>query len=168
MAYTTPATWVAGAVLTAAQLNAQLRDNLNAAFPLGVDAWTSWTPTLVNLTLGNGTVSAKYHRIGRRICWRFKFTLGSTSAVGTLPSFTLPVPAHADYLTTDSFLGGATLIDTGVAGYGGLVVCSSGGAPIFLRVGGSGAANVAVTATAPFTWGTGDVLSANGTYESAA
>ena len=31
----TPATWVAGAVLTAAQLNAQLRDALLGAFPLG-------------------------------------------------------------------------------------------------------------------------------------
>lgn len=35
MAWTAPVTWVAGQVLTAANLNQQLRDNLNAAFPVG-------------------------------------------------------------------------------------------------------------------------------------
>lgn len=35
MAWTAPSTWVAGATLTAAQLNAQLRDNLLAVTPAG-------------------------------------------------------------------------------------------------------------------------------------
>jgi len=35
MSWTAPVTWTSGEVLTAADLNQQLRDNLNAAFPVG-------------------------------------------------------------------------------------------------------------------------------------
>ena len=38
MAWTAPKTWVASAILTAAELNVHLRDNLNATFPALVSA----------------------------------------------------------------------------------------------------------------------------------
>lgn len=51
MAYTTPATWVAGAVLTAAQLNTQLRDNVSfLANPPACRVYHNAAQTLVNNT----------------------------------------------------------------------------------------------------------------------
>ena len=43
---------------------------------------SAWTPTLTNLTLGNGAVVARYQLAGDTCNFRFRFTLGSTSAVG--------------------------------------------------------------------------------------
>lgn len=133
------------------------------AVPLG--AWTTWTPTLTNLTLGNGTLVAKYCRIGRAIHWRFKFTLGSTSAVGSFPqTFTLPVAAHADYSAVDVVIGLANFADTGTAGYVAMVVATATGTGLFIK---AASPNSAISATVPFTWTTGDIISATGTYEAA-
>jgi len=134
--------------------------------PLG--AWPAWTPTLTNLTLGNGTQSAVYHRVGRRITFRWKFTLGSTSTVGTSPQFTLPVTAHADY-AINMPIGSATLLDAGVQAWTGWPIMISTTTVVVtgISVSGTYATNVSVSATIPFTWGTGDVLMAIGTYEAA-
>lgn len=42
MAWTAPVTWAANAILTAAQLNTNLRDNLNQTMPALVTAATQW------------------------------------------------------------------------------------------------------------------------------
>src|SRR5262245_14617589 len=76
-----------------------------------VGAWTTWTPTLANLTLGNGTVTAKYRRLGKTVDYRFKFVLGSTSAVGTSPRFTLPAAPHADFVVVFDELGHGVIRD---------------------------------------------------------
>lgn len=170
MAYTTPRTWVTGELVTAALLNAHLRDNLNAALPVGVDAWPTWTPTLTNLTLGNGTVISKYMKVGRLVTWRFRFTLGTTSAVGTSPQWTLPVPVASDYSDSgQEIMGSAVFRDAGVAAYNGQVYIQNTAASRVnvSRIGGSGSADVNVTATAPFTWGSGDMITAMGHYEAA-
>jgi hypothetical protein len=54
-------------------------------------AWQSWTPTWTNLTVGNGTNASTYTQIGKTVHFRLKFVLGTTSAVGSAPVFTLPV-----------------------------------------------------------------------------
>ncbi len=54
--------------------------------------WQTWAPTWTNLTPGNGTYSfAKFCQIGKTVFVRLAFVLGSTSSVGTAPTFTLPV-----------------------------------------------------------------------------
>lgn len=138
---------------------------LEAAFPLGVAAWTAWTPTLANLTLGNGTQTARYQRIGRLIVFRYKLVLGSTSAVGTGPTFTLPVAATG-YTSLQDCIGPVVLIDTGTANYTGQAFTNNTVAAMYML--NSTATLSAITATFPFTWTTNDVLACTGTYEAAA
>jgi len=78
-------------------------------------AWQTWSPSLSNLTLGNGTQIAKYIQIGKTVFVRYKFLLGSTSSVGTSPTISLPVTAISDYSDTTyvtgtgySFVAGTT------------------------------------------------------------
>ena len=87
MAWNTPSTWLAGAVLTAAQLNAQLRDNMKA---IG-DPWTTYTPTLTNFTVGAGTVVAKTLSAGKAIRLGLHLTGGSGAAATGALRITLPV-----------------------------------------------------------------------------
>lgn len=119
-------------------------------------AWSTWAPTWTNLTVGNGTALARYMRIGKLIAYRLRFTLGSSSAVGTNPSFTVPVTPLASYVSDDMF------------GYGDALNAGVSATSVQVRYNGGGVARFSpVTATSPFTFGVGDVLTANGFYEAA-
>ena len=65
MAWTSPRTWVASEVVTAAIMNTHVRDNLKA---IG-DAWTSFTPTWTGVTtnpaIGNGTLNGQHMVVGK-------------------------------------------------------------------------------------------------------
>lgn len=55
--------------------------------------WQSWTPIWNNLTVGDGTIEAKYRQIGKTIFGRVLLTFGTTTSIsGAGPvSFILPV-----------------------------------------------------------------------------
>lgn len=93
----TPRTWVAGDVLTAAQLNAELRDALLGAFPLAVDAWTGFTPTLTQPGAITKTVNyAKYQRVGRLIVAQYSLSVTAAGTAANPVLIGLPVAcAHA-------------------------------------------------------------------------
>lgn len=129
------------------------------------EAWTDWTPTLTNLTLGNGSVDAKFIKLGRTVFYRFLFTLGTTSSVGTNPQFTLPVAPVAAW-TVPFGIGSALLRDNGTAEYLGTVEVVSGSTVRPVSLGASSIVTT-ITATVPMTWATTDNIWAYGTYEAA-
>lgn len=96
MAYpATPKTWVAGDVLTAAQMNAELRDALLGAFPLGVGAWTSYTPTLTQSGAVTKTVTvARYIRIGNTIIGTVRLDVTGTGTAANAVIIGAPVTAQ--------------------------------------------------------------------------
>jgi hypothetical protein len=137
-------------------------------FGLGVSgAWTSYTPTFTNLTVGNGTINAKYKQIGKTVVVRFAFTMGSTSSMGTNPNFTFPVAASS-YLA-NAALGDMYIEDNGVAGYMGRFKWIAG--PLCaMELYGAGATYLnfgSITSSVPFTWGTGDYIAGQFYYEAA-
>ena len=150
--------WVNGTTLNASQLT--------SAF--GNGGWTTYTPTLTNLTLGNGSMSASYMQIGKTVFVSIKFTLGSTSAVGSGPLFSLPVTANARYLATQ-IIGNATFIDTGVTTYPGVsrLASTTTAGPLALNAAGTYLATTGVASGVPFTFGSTDVLMIEIEYEAA-
>lgn len=89
-----PKTWIVGETVTAAYMNGEIRDQLNSFF----GAWNSYTPVWTTLTtspsLGNGTLTGQYMKIGRTCIVVIVFTVGSTSTPGTGSwRFSLPFPA---------------------------------------------------------------------------
>lgn len=112
MAWSTPRTWVAGDVLTAGQLNQELRDNLTAAHALGVDGWTSWTPTLVQSGAVTKTVRyAKYTRVGRLVI--ASWDLGVTGPGTAANVIYVGVPVTAAYAAFQ-MVGSAHLVAGGI------------------------------------------------------
>jgi len=121
-------------------------------------AWTTWSPTLTNLTLGNGTLTAKYRQLGKTGDLRFDFVLGSTSAVGTNPQFSLPFTLISDIASSGFLLPGlATLVDAGTERRPGAAQVNSSTVISFVQINATPAV-ASVTATAPWTWTTGDML----------
>lgn len=164
MAYSSPRTWTTGELVTAAMLNQDIRDNQNAAFPLGVAAWTTYTPSNTNITVGNGTQTASYTRVGRVIVFKYHLVWGSTTSYGGQIEVGLPVAAVG---AISQVLGSALLVDAATRVYVATarLDTASGSQAIVGHTESGGAGSV--DATNPFTWTTNDVLSVTGTYEAA-
>lgn len=151
-------TFATGEELLASKL--QTGSDLDSALS-GV--WTAWTPTITNMTLGNGTITAAYRRIGKTLDYRFRFLLGSTSAVGTQPLFTLPYTPSAFYTSTEP-MGDVMLLDQAVATRRGSTRFFSGSTLEVLCYTTTGVL-ATITTSVPHTWNTGDVMSCAGTIE---
>lgn len=128
-------------------------------------AWTTWTPTITNLTIGNGTITARYARVGNTVNFSLKVLFGSTTSISGSPFFTLPLNAAsvASYFVD--------FVDAGVSNYYGTAgIYSFDFSQCFMNAintSGTYAANAAMSATVPFTWGNGDYFHVSGTYETA-
>lgn len=136
-----------------------LAADLSAIFPNDTDAWDAYVPTWTPGTLGNGTLTGAYMKIGRAVLYRIHFVWGSTT---TAPAgafiFTLPTLA-----TNTGHAGGARILDAAPAvQYYRHVFVNSGN-----QIGLSAeAASTFVQATVPITFATGDQILINGSYES--
>jgi hypothetical protein len=129
-------------------------------------AWTNYTPTFTNLTVGNGTLVAKYCQIGKIVKVYISFTFGSTSSMGTAPYFTLPVTGLT--ATNNTPYGSIYLEDNGVAGYVGSITYRSTTTALLQCIfanqtylGGFQTFN----ATTPITWGNTDYFNGYFSYE---
>lgn len=129
-------------------------------------AWTAYTPSLTNATLGNGTITGAYCQIGKIVHFRATFVLGSTSTIhGTGNYMSLPVQAAANEVTVRrTFM--TQYLDASVNSYTGTALMDTASTVIFYVNGTNGQLS-SVTTTAPFTWGTSDRITVSGTYEAA-
>lgn len=138
--------------------------------PVGWPIWFSFTPSLSNVTVGNGTLVGKYSIEGNLCDFFFAFVLGSTSAITSpalaTPSLTPPI-TPASYPQDYYPIGPAGLVDTGMALYMGELVFRTTTGLFDLRVigaSGSYAVWTFVNSATPHTWGTGDKITATGRY----
>lgn len=131
-------------------------------------AWTAYTPTLGGFTLGNGTWSAAYARVGKACTFRAVLTFGTTTTAATaFVTITLPLAALAatnvaftaqfvdvsasEYHTAASRQSSTTVVTIGLIGSTGVI--------------GPASLHRTLTATTPFTWATGDQIILTGTYQ---
>jgi hypothetical protein len=131
---------------------------------LTAEAWTAFTPSWTNLTVGaGGTNTGAYVQIGKTVHFRTRFIFGSGSAVGTNPQITLPVTIK-DYVTR-SIIGSVMLEDNGTGTYTGVVLTDG---TIYAHLtSGTYLQQAQMTASAPWTWTTNDSIETTGTYEAA-
>lgn len=167
MALATPRTWVVGEVVTAALLNAQVRDQWNDI----IAAWTaytpSWTSTGTQPSLGNGSISGWYKSVGKLCTAIFEVTFGTTTTFGSgtygwsLP-FTAASPAGAS--STLAYLGAAR--GHGAAWYAGTAGVTKGTAIARIY---SHVAATEWSPTEPVTWTASNTRYISGeiTYETA-
>jgi hypothetical protein len=126
-------------------------------------AWITWSPTIGNISIGNGTVAARYQQTGNVIFFSVKVTFGSTTTISGSPSIPLPVVANSPaYFTVN-------VTDSGVASYtANGIIPSSVLSTIFLDLidtTSSRAVSASFSSTSPFTWGTNDNFTISGSYE---
>lgn len=158
---TTGALVVSGGVGIAG--NIHIGGNLNVTG----SAWTTYTPTWstegTQPDLGDGTIVGRYYQIGKTVFVRVTLSLGSTTTTGTGAwRFSLPVNAYDN----QSVVMPATYLDNGVSWYIGTVNTQYAGATSYVTALIGATPSGAVQNTSPFTWGSSDSLTFNGSYES--
>ena len=126
--------------------------------------WSTYSPTLSNWTLGNGTVTGRYTQVGKTVHFIARLTLGSTTTISGNPTFTLPVQAQLGVAISPMQFGAGSFIDNGVNAYNAALRLQSS-TTVSVSIIGTNGVNTAPTSTTPFTWGTNDLVLATGTYE---
>lgn len=151
-----PFPFVASTVLTAAQLNG-----------IG-EATVAYTPTLGGITIGNGTVAAYYTRVNKLVYGSVYITLGSTSAITTTVTFSLPVTAATN--SAGLFIGNGYYFDNstsetymGVSFRTNTTTCT----PFVGVASGTYLVRSVINATVPVAYGTSDLLVYQFMYEAA-
>lgn len=142
-----------------------VRDNsewvpLYAGTASGGAAWTSYTPSNSNITAGNASIGAAYHRVGRLCTVRYRFTFGTSGTAFTgIPEFGLPFTAAATQVgvVTMEDVSGPKIVP------GACRVSSGASRFVCFHPGSAGTGNI--SDAVPFTWAAGDVLLASITYE---
>lgn len=132
--------------------------------------WQSFTPTFVNLTVGNGTLVAKYIQIGKTVHCRVSFILGSTSSVSGDVTVTHPVTSVTlAGLSSVQPLGLAHFYDNGASILTGLVSWAST-TTAFIRANNISANSnklIALSSGVPFAWASTYQFAIQYTYEAA-
>ena len=133
----------------------------------GLLAWTSYTPTFNNFTLGNGTISFAYSQLGKTVNVRGLITLGTTSSMGTNMDISLPVTASAS--AAGLVVGNAVLGDTGTARYLAMTTLDTTTKIVLFAINSAGtyASRTGLTSTVPFTWTSTDNVQIQATYQAA-
>jgi hypothetical protein len=130
-------------------------------------AWSTWTPTFTNLTVGNGTVVAKYKQIGTKTyAIKVWITLGSTSSVGTNPSFTLPFTSANTQLIP---FGSGSISDASPAGFYDSCLQLKSATEVYIIVKyivGSYIGLRGLTSAIPVTFAANDIIFVEGLIES--
>lgn len=125
--------------------------------------WSTWSPTLTNVTLGTGsTVTARYMRVGKLVFVQLQIILGSSGAdvTGEL-IFSLPVTARA---TTPIVWGSGIVLDASAVGGHRSVIVQAKTTTTASLINYNGGA---VDNTSPFDWTNNDQVRVAFFYEAA-
>ena len=130
--------------------------------------WVSWTPVVDNgLTVGNGTWTAEYVVDGATCHFHLLFEFGSTSAITGDVRIEWPFLVGTTSRQANSFTGfleDASGADFHAVGYR---FNSTAFRIVALSASSSRTTPVTLSATEPFTWTTGDIITLSGTYRTA-
>jgi hypothetical protein len=118
--------------------------------------YDSHTATLTNITIGNGSQSTRFRRIGRFVHFYGRIFLGSTTVIGNDPQVSLPLLGAGN----NPGAGAAFYLDTS-ANVWAAGVCTGFLASDLSFV----YQNQLLSATVPFTWEASDFLFWDVTYE---
>ena len=130
-------------------------------------AWTTWSPSYSAITVGDGTVVARYMQIGKTVFAQWRLVCGSTTTITNVNTISLPVTAASRYgAANGQSVGTVAVLDdstsTRYAGWAIILTTTTVGAR-WTAAGTEPAINTGF----PITEATGDIFDYNFTYEAA-
>jgi hypothetical protein len=128
--------------------------------------WKAYTPSMTNVS--GGSITGQYRLENGLVVVRIRHVLASAGVTGQ-PTYSLPVNANSTSL--NHLIGSVLLVDSSAGNeYGGVVRKAASVvnavAPYVWGVGGTYLLFANVSASAPFTWASGDVIDMQFQYRS--
>jgi hypothetical protein len=125
--------------------------------------WATYTPSNSGVTIGNGTQTARFVKVGKTVFVSYKFVLGSTSSIPGAVSIGLPSTNNS--VTTCA----AMITDAGSSNFTGLAFGDPGQGSVTVRPNRTDGTYASLNDSlgGMFTWTTNDVLQFFVTYEEA-
>ena len=160
---TTPRTWSVGETVTAANMNAQLRD-FQSAFGAWATYTPSWTASTTNPT--NVTVVGAYMQVGKTVKFRASGTAAASFTAGS-GAYAVAIPAAATSSANQIVPGRVLDSSTGFYYRGVGYIAASGSTITRSHFVDGAASNAGFSATVPMTWAVSDVWEFTGSYEAA-
>jgi hypothetical protein len=130
--------------------------------PAGGITFTDYTPSYTNITIGNGTVVARYGQQGKFVFVTWDFIFGSTSSIGSASRVSLPKTAK-----NTSYIGSMYGLDSGTLEVIGQVTLGSSTEMKMILPFNGTYGSTQPTATFPWTWTTNDRITLSMVYEEA-
>ena len=143
-----------------------LGEAIDASVGTGLLAWTAYTPTFNGVTIGNGTTSFWYNKIGKTVFVKGKFTLGSTSAITGVVTASLPFAARTNIVIYQN-LGTCAFFNNSSMFFGQMFFNSNLVQLQALSTSAATGSGIQVSATVPFTWANTHSFTLECTYEAA-
>lgn len=132
--------------------------------------WQSWVPVWTNLTVSGSTVNARYIQVGKIVFFRVSVVLGGGNAPTGSVTFTLPITAvsYPGTATTQT-IGTGTYNDSSATVYqAGANFASTTTAQLTaFPANGAWLQVTGINGSSPFTFGNGDEIFIQGSYEAA-
>lgn len=125
---------------------------------------TTYTTTLVDITIGNGSQSCSRLIVGKLVFWECTITFGTTTTLGAAPQLSVPTAAQSTNALTAGISGYAIDSSAGTSFQIGVVSASTTSLLIVFQTANAFAP---ISTTTPFVWATGDTIRFGGTYFSA-
>jgi hypothetical protein len=134
-----------------------------AAAPTPTYTWATYTPSNSGITVGNGTQTARFVKVGKTVFVSYKFTLGSTSSLSG--GVTVGLPSTNNSVATAA----AMITDAGTSNYTGLAWADPSQGSVTVRPNKTDGTYASLNDSlgGMFTWTTNDVLQFFFTYEEA-
>jgi hypothetical protein len=140
--------------------------NLVDDIEAGWTAYTAtWTASTTNPVIGNGTIVARYKRVGKTVLFRVTITMGSTTTYGAGQySIGLPFAAHASGI---QLVEGDALVAGSAYPIRGRVAASGTTTALYCSPTTAGNGDRQTGPTTPATFANGSTLTITGKYEAA-
>jgi hypothetical protein len=135
-----------------------------------IPSYAAWTPTFSNLTVGNGTLTARYVQIGKMVHCYLKLAFGSTTSItGAVQVTGLPIAPTSVNASIAAIVQALYDDASGNKFWGSSHAANNTTSRIWLSpmtVTGSYIASAGdLSSTVPFTWTTTDSLYVSAIYE---
>ena len=125
-------------------------------------AWTTFTPSWINLSVNNGSTAGEWRRIADfMIFLRAQVTWGSTTAASGTIGLTLPGSLSGEGASARQHMPIWGFDSSASGGFVGTAVLQSGGGTNLDRFYGP-TVSAGWAATVPITWATGDIIELQG------
>jgi len=131
----------------------------------GLLTWTPYTPTLSGMSLGNGTVTFRYAKIGKIVHIRGVVTFGTTSTMTGPVDISLPVSLSAVGYAFGQSFGNANYYSSLFYGTNVFVGNIAYLRPVVFNAASTYLTNSDLSATIPFTWNNGKQMFISCAYE---